>query len=330
MRFDLHKMRPSLPVACLAAAGAAEVAGMALDFRGSGIVALGALALAGAASLRAGAWARRALGAATVEQAELRALAARRGEIIDGAGEAIIVIDDRATIAAFNRAAERMFGFTAAEMIGTRLERLMTDGARKHHQAHLAKTGVTAMVEAARTRTIHKGVRKRGEVFTFELTMTEWSDGGRRMFTGILRDVTDRERVAEALREANSRFTTLFEASGEALFVYALGGDGGFVLESMNRVAEGRTGLSRYAVAGLTPEKISGPETGRALQRALLECMSTGETTTSQFNLLCEAGREMAPLTLIPMREPTGEVRRVLVVRGAAVAPAAAGAAAAA
>src|SRR5689334_17051783 len=53
---------------------------------------------------------------------------ARQRAIVDQAGEAILVIDDRATIHSFNRAAERMFGYSADEVIGTSLERLMTEG----------------------------------------------------------------------------------------------------------------------------------------------------------------------------------------------------------
>jgi PAS domain S-box-containing protein len=184
------------------------------------------------------------------EQADLQESEARQRAIIDAAGEAVIVIDDQATITTFNRAAERMFGYTAAEMIGTSLERLMTDGGRQAHAAYLAKYGVTAMVEAARLRTVHKGLRKRGDVFPFELTMSEWRDGDRRMFTGVMRDVTERERTADALRESQARFAALFESSGEPLFVFELAGDGGFVMEWMNRAAEELTGFSRFALKG--------------------------------------------------------------------------------
>src|SRR6059058_960160 len=101
------------------------------------------------------------------EAVQLQESEARQRAIIDAAGEAVIVIDDQATITTFNRAAGRMFGYTAAEMVGTSLERLMIDGGRQAHAAYLAKYGVTAMVEAARLRTVHKGLRKCGDVFPF-------------------------------------------------------------------------------------------------------------------------------------------------------------------
>jgi len=187
----------------------------------------------------------------------------------------------------------------------------MTERGRAAHADYLSRNGVTAMVEAARLRSVHRGVRKRGDVFAFELTMTEWSDAGRRMFTGVLRDVTDRERTADALRDANAHFSQLFEAIGDPMFIFAIGGDGGFVLDSMNSAAEAFTGQSRYAVGGWTPEKLA-KNGGRALKRALLECLSSAASTTAEVQLLAGDGARTATLTFTPMRNPTGEISRVL------------------
>jgi PAS domain S-box-containing protein len=246
------------------------------------------------------------------EQAELQESEARQRAIIDAAGEAVIVIDDQATITTFNRAAERMFGYTAAEMIGTSLERLMTDGGRQAHAAYLAKYGVTAMVEAARLRTVHKGLRKRGDVFPFELTMSEWRDGDRRMFTGVMRDVTERERTADALRESQARFAALFESSGEPLFVFELAGDGGFVMESMNRAAEELTGFSRFALKGGAPDELAAPDDARSLRRALLRCLDSPSGVTEEVRLQTLAGTRSFRLGLTAMRDASGEIRRVL------------------
>jgi len=243
---------------------------------------------------------------------DLRQREARQRSIIAAAGDAIIVIDDQATIMTFNRAAERMFGYMAAEIIGSSLERLMTDGGRKAHAAYLSKNGVTAMVEAASLRTVHKGVRKRGDVFPFELTMSEWLDGDRRMFTGLMRDVTEGERTANALRESQARFAAVFEASLEPFFIFELGGDGTFGIETMNRAAEERTGLSRFAVKGCPPDEIASPDDARALRRTLLRCQDTASSLTEEVRLRSLGGSRRVRLTLCPMRDASGEIRRVL------------------
>ncbi|HEV2532779.1 MAG TPA: PAS domain S-box protein [Phenylobacterium sp.] len=297
--------------------GPPSPAGVALH-----LVALAAVAGVAVWAMAGAAASRRELAETQAQLAELQHAIESQEELIDGAGEAIVVIDDQATIVTFNRAAERIFGYGAAEMIGTSLERLMTEGGRRAHAEYMARTGVTAMVEAAKLRTVHRGVRKRGDVFAFELTMTEWSDAGRRMFTGVLRDVTDRERTADALRDANAHFNQLFEAIGDPLFVYAIGGDGGFVLDSMNSAAEAFTGRSRYAIGGWAPEKLAKDE-GRALKRALLECLSSAASTTAEVALLATDGPRTTALTFTPMRNPTGEITRVLVHGRGAQRPAA-------
>jgi PAS domain S-box-containing protein len=241
----------------------------------------------------------------------LRRSDARQRRIIDGAGEAILVIDDRAIISAFNRAAERMFGYSAEEVIGTSLERLMTEGGRRAHALYLAKHGVTAMVEAARIRDVHKGVRKRGDVFPFELTMTEWQDEGRRMFTGVMRDVTDHEHAADALRESHARFVALFEHAAQPLFIFALSGRGEFVLETMNEAAEKRAGISRYAASGRTPEELAGSD-ARELKRALLACLSTASPVSNTAGAIGEGALLPLPMIFTPMRSASGEIRAVL------------------
>jgi PAS domain S-box-containing protein len=235
----------------------------------------------------------------------------RQHAIVDGASEAIMVIDDQATILTFNRAAERMFGYSADEVIGTSLERLMTEGGRRAHAAYLAEHKVTAMVEAARLRAVHKGVRKRGDVFPFELTMTEWLDEGRRLFTGVMRDVTDHERAADALRESHARFVGVFENSAQPLLIFALSGGGEFVLETMNEAAETIAGISRFAAAGRTPDELAGGD-ARELKRALLNCLSSAMPVRNTVRFAGESGSVTLPATLTPMRSASGEIRTVL------------------
>lgn len=268
------------------------------------LLALACLAAAGLLGARA----------ILVVRATLRAVqrdAARSRATLDGAGEPIMVIDDRATILSFNRAAERMFGYPAAEMIGTSLERLMTDGGRRAHAAYLAQHGVTAMVEAARLRVVHRGVRRSGEVFPFELTMTEWQDEGRRVFTGVMRDVTDHERAADALRESHARFVGVFDNSAHPMFIFAISGAGEFVLETMNGAGETLTRVSRYAAAGRTPEQLDGVE-ARELKRALLDCLATAAPVSTAITVSDRGARFRVPAIFTPMRNASGEIRAVL------------------
>lgn len=267
--------------------------------------------LAVALLLAAGTLGARSLRLARDTVEALRRSEARQRATIHGAGEPIIVIDDQAIVLTFNRAAERMFGYSAGEVIGTSLERLMTEGGRRAHAAYLAQHGVTAMVEAARLRVVHKGVRKAGEVFPFELTMSEWLDDGRRVFTGVMRDVTDHERAADALRESHARFVGVFENSAQPLFIFALSGGGEFILDTMNEAAERCAGVSRYAALGRTPDEFAGGD-ARELKRALLDCLTTGSAVSNTIRVPREGAGFPLPMIFTPMRNASGEIRAVL------------------
>ena len=165
-------------------------------------------------------------------------------------------------------------------------------------------------------------MRKKGDVFLFELVMSEWSDDGKRMFTGVMRDVTERERTADDVREAEARFTELFEAADEPLFIFAAAGDGEFALDSMNRAAEAFTGRSRFVARGWTPDELARAQ-GRALKRAMLEAVSAGAPSRAELPLPGEGAQGAVALTVTPMRGGTGEIRRVLVRAAVARTPAA-------
>jgi PAS domain-containing protein len=176
------------------------------------------------------------------------------------------------------------------------------------------------MVEAARMRVVHKGVRKRGDVFPFELNMTEWLDDGRRLFTGVMRDVTDNEHAADALRESHARFVGVFESFAQPLFIFALSGAGEFVLETMNEAAERCAGVSRYAAAGRTPEELTGSD-ARELKRALLACLSTASSDSNRTGDSAQDSLATLPMRFTPMRNASGEIRAVLATGRLAMGP---------
>jgi PAS domain S-box-containing protein len=316
-------LRPPAWAATLGLAAALQLTALTLGRPDKLGVLLGVSSLL-ALVATAGAWAHARVQLRRVADSASRAAASQRA-IIDGAAEAIIVIDDQAVIQTFNRAAERLFGYSADEMLGQSLEQLMTDGARREHAVYLAENGVTAMVQAARLRTVHNGVRKRGDVFPFELHMTEWFDGERRMFTGVVRDITEHERATRAMRQREGYFAVVFDNVTNPLFIFALSGAGEFVLESMNQSAEQLLGLSRFAGAGLKPEDLTRAD-ARDLKRAMFDCLSGQQVMTQNLRLEGQAGERPVRLALSPMRDGSGEIRGVLAsarVRSGDLAPAA-------
>ncbi len=121
--------------------------------------------------------------------------------VVETAVDAIIVIDEHSTIQLFNQAAERIFGYAAAEAIGQNLRLLMPAPYCEQHDgyvAHYLATGEKKIIGIGREVT---GLRKNGEQFPMELAVSEIARCGQRAFTGIVRDITER-KLAENQRLA--------------------------------------------------------------------------------------------------------------------------------
>jgi PAS domain S-box-containing protein len=141
------------------------------------------------------------------ERAEeaLRASEARLKGIISSAMDAIVTIDAEQRITLFNAAAEQMFRCSAAEMIGQPLDRLIPERFRQVHRAHVrtfGETGVTTRIMGAHCPLV--AVRADGEEFPMEATISQVVVAGQKLFTVILRDVTQRQRAEEEIRKLNA------------------------------------------------------------------------------------------------------------------------------
>ena len=135
-----------------------------------------------------------------VEQA-LRESQMRLANILDIAKEAIISIDGAGRIVLFNRGAEEIFAYSAAEAIGQPLDILLPKRFVAYHSQHIAdfaRSHMTARLMGER-QTIF-GLRKHGEEFPAEASISKVEINGDKIFTVVLRDITARKQV-EAERE---------------------------------------------------------------------------------------------------------------------------------
>jgi PAS domain S-box-containing protein len=122
--------------------------------------------------------------------------------IADTAVEGIVTIDERGRIESMNRAALTMFGYSLEEVLGRNVSLLMPSPYREGHDGYLAHylhTGEKKIIGIGREV---EGVRKNGEVFPLDISVTEVKLGGRRKFAGFLRDITERRRLEKEILEA--------------------------------------------------------------------------------------------------------------------------------
>jgi len=120
---------------------------------------------------------------------------ARMSAILDNILDGIITIGDRGTVESFNQSAEHIFGYIAAEVIGNNVKMLMPEPYHEEHDDYLhnfMSTGIRKIIGSGRQVV---GKRKDGTTFPMDLAVSEMELGGKRMFTGIVRDITERVRV---------------------------------------------------------------------------------------------------------------------------------------
>jgi two-component system sensor kinase FixL len=126
---------------------------------------------------------------------------ARMRAIVETAVDAIITIDERGILERLNPAAERLFGYAQAEVVGKNVSMLMPAPHRQRHDgylAHYASTGEKRIIGKGREV---EGLRKDGSVFPMDLAVAEMQVGERRMFTGMVRDITERKLAEQQHRQ---------------------------------------------------------------------------------------------------------------------------------
>lgn len=119
--------------------------------------------------------------------------------ILETAADAIVTIDQEGLIRSFNRAASRMFGYEAAEVLGKNVSLLMPSPFREQHDAYLnryLKTGKARIIGIGREVS---GLRRDGSVFPMDLAVSEVDSHEKRMFVGIIRDISERKYLERAL-----------------------------------------------------------------------------------------------------------------------------------
>ncbi len=179
-------------------------------------------------------------------EAAMREQAARIQAILDAAVDAIITIDEKGTVELLNPSAERLFGYTAAEVIGQNVNLLMPEPYHSEHDGYLNNYRATGQKKIIGIGREVIGRRKNGTTFPMHLAVSELWLGDRHMFTGIARDITDLKMAVRQLSDSESRTQAILNTAVDAIITINPNGE----IESFNKAAEKMFGHSATDMIG--------------------------------------------------------------------------------
>jgi two-component system, cell cycle sensor histidine kinase and response regulator CckA len=140
--------------------------------------------------------------------------------IISFAMDAIITVDEDHSITLFNAAAEKLFGCPAAEAMGRSIDEFIPERFHAAHHQHVDRFMEGGQAHRTMNARSVYGRRADGTEVPLEATISQTRAGGHQSFTVILRDVSERQRAEEALRQSEERYRTLFESNPQPMWVY--------------------------------------------------------------------------------------------------------------
>lgn len=122
--------------------------------------------------------------------------------ITNSAQDGIICIDQHEQINVWNRGAEAIFGYTEQEVIGQHIKLIIHQQFKEAHRLGLKKVMLNKALSHQGKVLELVGLRKNGEAFPLEISLATWTTSERRFFSAIIRDITERKRIEDALKRA--------------------------------------------------------------------------------------------------------------------------------
>jgi two-component system sensor kinase FixL len=216
---------------------------------------------------------------------ELSISHAHMRSVLETVPDAMIVIDEKGTIQSFSAAAERLFGFTAAEVRGRNVSTLMPEPYHRDHDGYLTRylsTGERRIIGVGR---VVVGQRKDGGTFPMELSVGEVSQSGNRQFIGFVRDLTQRQASDRLLHEMQSELLHISRLSTMGEMASALAHELNQPLSAVANYLQGSRRLLRNSPDERAPVIIQAMDkaaeqavrAGQVIQR-LRDFVARGET----------------------------------------------------
>jgi two-component system sensor kinase FixL len=201
---------------------------------------------------------------------DLRAREAHLTSILDTIPDAMVVIDEEGTMQSFSRAAERLFGYEPAEVIGRNVSMLMPSPYRENHDAYLQRYKATGEKRIIGIGRVVVGQRKDGSTFPIELAVGEVRSA-ERFFTGFVRDLTERQATESRLQELQTELVHISRVTALGEMSQALAHE---LNQPLSAIGNYLNGLRRMLKPGAKPDPALLQD---ALERAAEQTLRAGD-----------------------------------------------------
>ncbi|QEN85255.1 PAS domain S-box protein [Labrys sp. KNU-23] len=229
--------------------------------------------------------------------------------ILETVPDAMIVIDEAGIMQYFSRAAERLFGYAGSTAIGQNVNILMPEPDRTRHDGYLHRYQDTGNRHIIGIGRIVTGKREDGSTFPMHLSVGEMQSGGRRYFTGFVRDLTEHQQTQARLSELQSELVHMSRLSAMGEMASALAHELNQPLAAISNYLKG----SRRLLSALNLEGLDRIETAldQAAEQALragqiirrLRSFVTRSETEKRIESIAKLVEEAGALGLVGARE---------------------------
>jgi two-component system sensor kinase FixL len=262
-----------------------------------------------------GEWLLRVRRDAAAATADANAREAHLSSILNTVPDAMVVIDEAGVMQSFSTAAERLFGYSAAEAIGKNVKILMPQPYSRDHDGYLHRylaTGERRIIGIGR---VVVGLRRDGSTFPMELAVGEMRSDDRRYFTGFIRDLSERQQTEARLQELQSELVHISRLTAMGEMASALAHE---LNQPLSAIANYLRGSHRLLAERTDSESVrlkdalekAGDQALRAgeIIRRLRDFVARGETEM-QVESLPKLVEEASALALVGAKQSGVRVR---------------------
>src|SRR5437868_1274729 len=202
--------------------------------------------------------------------------------IAETASDAIITIDETSVILFANQATEKIFGYSRDELMGQSLTMLMPEYLRHFHRTGIERYVSTGQRHVNWEAVQLPGLRKDGSEVPLEVSFGEFIEDGQRLFAGIARDITERKRTQEALKQSEEHLRSLIENATDVITVLNREGNRVYVSPSVER----SLGYRPEELIGKNPFELVHPDDAQELRELFTSGISQpGFIVSKEFRI---------------------------------------------